>query len=330
MNHNENAVGWTVGTDADGKGIILYTANGGTTWKKQTPDVGEFSPANVCAVDVKTAWIVGDSGLILHTEDGKHWKRQIVPEKYRSVNFCGVSAVDKENAWLVGFQGAILHTKKGKGWVPPPGSSRIPRVLLQGVHAVNATTVWVTGDVYEGYGTILRTRDGGITWERLGYKSKKEGDGGLPNWEIIDVCPFDTHTAWAIGSHNAYILNTKDSGRTWTDQTEYAPRDANGIILLKGKSTGKPTGWVVEDHDVIFHTEDGENWNPQDNPSHGNFLLDVSAVDEKTAWVVGTAESGEDGVILHTTNGKDWKPQYYEEGGKRVKVKFKGVSFVIP
>lgn len=329
MNQNENAVGWTVGTDADRKGIILYTADGGTTWKKQEPSIGEFSPLSVCAVDAKTAWIVGNSGLILHTEDGKHWKRQIVPEKYLSVNFSRVSAVDKKNAWVVGSQGAILYTKNGKPWVPPQGSSSIPSVLLQGVHAVSATTVWVTGDVYKDYGTILLTKDGGVMWRRLGYKSKEKGDGGLPNHQIMNVCSFDTHTAWAVGSVNAYILHTKDSGRTWTDQTKYGPRDANGIILLKDKSTGKPTGWVVEDHGNIFHTEDGENWNPQDTPTR-DFLLDVSAVDEKTAWAVGTAESGEDGVILHTTNGKDWKKQYYEEDGKRVKVRLEGVSFVIP
>jgi photosystem II stability/assembly factor-like uncharacterized protein len=328
MYHNEHAVGWTVGTDADKKGIILYTADGGQTWNRQYPDVDEFSPEKVCAVDVKTAWIAGDSGLVLHTIDGKHWKKQIVPEKYRSVGFCGVSAVDKEHAWIAGFDGAILHTTHGKDWAPPPGSSTIPDVLLQGVYAVNDNTVWVTGDVYHGYGTIFRTQDGGVTWERLGYKSQEKGDGGLPDREIMGVNPFDATTAWAIGSHNAYILKTEDSGRTWIDQTEYAPRDANGIILLKDQNTGKPTGWVVEDHDVIFHTEDGEKWTPQDNPSHGNFLLDVSAVDEKTAWVVGTAESGEDGVILHTANGKDWNQQYYTEGGKPVKVALSGVSFV--
>ena len=97
MTQNENAVGWAVGTDADGHGIILHTTNSGTTWKKQEPKVPEFCPEGVIAVDEKHAWVVGDSGLILRTTDGEHWLKQNVPEGY-SVCFLKVSAVDAGTA----------------------------------------------------------------------------------------------------------------------------------------------------------------------------------------------------------------------------------------
>ncbi len=332
----ENAIGWTVGSDADRYGIILHTVDGGNIWKKDKTELDgtKFSLESVSAVNEKTAWAVGydihGNGVILCTTDGKYWKKQKVPEEC-TVSLGGVSAVNEKTAWAVGYDaagnGIILCTTNGESWAPQKDPT-IPRAELQGVYAIDAKTVWVTGGPNQGYGTILRTTDG-KHWERLGYKSQKEGDGGLPNYTILGVSPFDIHTAWAVGSHNAYILHTKDSGKTWTDQVKHAPRDANGITLLKDKSTGKPTGWAVEDHDNIFHTEDGEKWEPQENPSSGNFLLDVSALDEKTAWVVGTAESGEGGVILRTTNGKDWEKQYYKKDGKIVKVQLSGVCFVI-
>lgn len=327
MAQNENAVGWAVGTGADGNGIILHTTNGGTTWKKQEPKVSKFFPEGVSAVDENHAWIVGDAGLILRTTDGEHWEKQNAPEGY-SVCFSKVSAFNAITAWLVGYDGVILCTKDGKHWIPQK-SPAIPDVQLQGVHAVDATTVWATGFPNQCYATILRTTNGGKTWERLGQATRYFGDGGLPYVPIIGVSALDSDTAWVVG-HCTTILHTEDGGNTWIDQTpvHIGLFDANEITVLLDEKTGNPTGWAAEDNNGIYHTTDGKHWEKQPTPG-GGYLLDVSAVDEKTAWVVG--ESGTDGVILHTTNGgQDWEEQYYKKDGKIVKVPLRGISLIIP
>lgn len=321
--------GWTVGRDADGNGIILHTKNSGETWEPQKGVPG-FIPQAVCFVDELHGWTVGsdahNDGIILYTDKGgKHWEPQDIPQ-YPG-GFTGVTAVDEKTAWVVGYHGVILHTIEGT-WKQQK-SSCIPDVLLQGVCAVNANTVWVTGGPDQGYGTILRTNKGGESWERVGYKSLKEGDGGVPNVALLGVSAVDFKTAWVVGRVNSYILSTGNGGQTWMDQTPgYRPRDANMVTILEGKNS--LSGWAVEDHDAIYYTPDGKHWLAQDNPSNGNFLLDVSAVNEKTAWVVGSSESGVKGggVILCTTDGEHWKEQYYKKGGEPVKVALCGVSFV--
>lgn len=335
MKSTEYALGWTVGTDADGRGIILHTKNGGKHWEPQKFDVPGVIPQEVYFVDDKHGWTVGADahpyGIILHTKNGgEHWEKQEVLGKYPG-GFNGVSAVDEKTAWVVGDHGVILHTTDGKHWIPQK-SPPIPDVLLQGVHAVDANTVWVTGDTDQGYGTILRTNKGGEHWERVGHKSQKEGDGGVPNVALLGVSALNYSTAWVVGRVESYILYTENGGNFWIDQTpEHGPRDANAVTILRNKGAGNLTGWVVEDHDEIYHTLDGQHWKHQDNPSKGNFLLDVSAVDEKTAWAVGTNERGVKGggVILNTTDGEHWKEQYYTKNGKQVKVALSGVSFVM-
>lgn len=328
MAQNENAVDWAVGTGADGNGIILHTTNGGTTWKKQEPKVSKFFPEGVSAVDENHAWIVGDAGLILRTTDGEHWEKQNAPEGY-SVCFSKVSAFNAITAWLVGYDGVILCTKDGKHWIPQK-SPAIPDVQLQGVHAVDATTVWATGFPNQCYATILRTTNGGKTWERLGQAIQYCGDGGLPYVKIIGVSALDSDTAWVVG-HCTTILHTKDGGNTWKDQTpvHLPDYDANEITVFIDEKTGNPTGWAAEDNNAVCHTTDGEDWEKHSTPG-GGYLLDVSAIDEKTAWVVGS--TGPEGVILHTANGgQDWEKQYYKENGEIVKVRsLKGISLVIP
>lgn len=330
MRQNDDAAGWAVGTyedeHGDSHGIIFHTTDGGKQWEKQDSKGAEFSPSRVSAADEKNVWIVGSNadakGVILRTTNGgKTWERQ----EY-AASLVGVCAVDEKAVWAVGFKGTILCTiDGGEHWIPQENPS-IPSVELQGVHAIDARIVWVTGARDSGYGTILRTTDGGKTWERLGHKSQEEGDGGVPDCSILGVCALSSDTAWVVtryvtGAKSSHILYTEDGGSTWTDQTpEPAPRDTNAVTIMIDRSTGLPTGWEVTDDAGIYHTIDGKNWQKQPNPGKG-FLVDVSAIDEKTAWVADTG-----GIILHTTDGETWKVQLNKD---KVEKSLYGVSFVM-
>ena len=81
-------------------------------------------------------------------------------------------------------------------------------VTFRGVSAVSADVVWVSGS----RGTVLRTLDGGETWQNVSPK-------GMNTLDFRDVDAIDRRTAYilSIGNGNASrILKTTDGGSTWT------------------------------------------------------------------------------------------------------------------
>lgn len=90
----------------------------------------------------------------------------------------------------------------GPGWVeqtPFPGGEN-----LYAIDAVDSTTAWAVGSK----GTILRTGDGGQTWEN-------QGIGGT--WSLGAVDAVNPLVAGACGSYgsNNVVLSTGDGGQTW-------------------------------------------------------------------------------------------------------------------
>jgi photosystem II stability/assembly factor-like uncharacterized protein len=69
---------------------------------------------------------------------------------------------------------------------------------------VNATT----GTAVVGFGTILRTVDGGATWTLQ--------SSGTTNW-LFGVSFVDANTGTAVGDFGT-ILRTMNGGATWTTQ----------------------------------------------------------------------------------------------------------------
>lgn len=82
-------------------------------------------------------------------------------------------------------------------------------VTFRGVSAVSADVVWVSGS----RGTVLRSLDGGETWQNVSPK-------GMAGLDFRDVDAIDRQTAYilSIGNGNASrILKTTDGGSTWTE-----------------------------------------------------------------------------------------------------------------
>ncbi len=140
-------VAWAVGY----QGAIWATANGGG-WAPQTSGTGA-SLNDVVAVDVNTAWIVGDSGTILKTTDGgATW----LPQTSNTVeNLRRIAAFDANHAWAVGTNGLIVHTSDGgTTWTRQLSGTS---ATLMGITAVSATHAWAVGES----NTLVATTDGG-------------------------------------------------------------------------------------------------------------------------------------------------------------------------
>jgi photosystem II stability/assembly factor-like uncharacterized protein len=199
---------------------------------------------------------------------------------------------------------------------------------LYGAAFVDAQVGWAVG----AFGTILRTRDGGATWERQasgttdplfaaaftdprrGWVVGRSGlilhtaDGGAawtPQPSGVDkhlfrVHAVDAHFACAVGDWGVIVV-TRDGGATWEDRS--LPRD---VILNDVFFLDRQRGWIVGELGAVVVTEDGgQTWTERDS-GIGKTLFGVEFVTPERGWAVGI-----DALIVRTDDGgRTWQVQH--------------------
>lgn len=110
------------------------------------------------------AWICGWFGQIYFSDNnGNNWTRQ---QTNSDLHLNDIHFIDDQNGWAVAssFTDSIFHTTNGGAtWI----KSKLPiNSFWHGVSFHSPDTGWVAGGS-AGLGNILRTNDGGITWEHV-------------------------------------------------------------------------------------------------------------------------------------------------------------------
>jgi photosystem II stability/assembly factor-like uncharacterized protein len=170
---------------------------------------------------------------------------------------------------------------------------------------------WAVGGSADGYGVILRSDDGGVTWTRQG------GPGEIPDFRPVGVSAVDAQTAWVVGDQ--VILHTRDGGKTWKQQKlpDGLPQDFG---LFQVKALDRDTAFAVGSQSVLLQTrsgacpEGGSQWSRMRTTPNMPLILfsDVDAVDATHVWAVGGVVSGNSprgGLAVAFYNGVRWKPQ---------------------
>ena len=144
------------------------------------------------------------------------------------------------------------------------------------------------------HGTILKTTDGGISWNQQ--------ISGTNN-SLNSVFFTSVDTGYIAGGYSGeLILKTTNGGNSW--ETQYIdstlPSSLNSIFFLNSN-----LGFAVGYNGTILKTIDGgTTWTPKFSGTT-EFLVSVFFTDINTGYVVGT-----NGIILKTTNaGNSWTSQ---------------------
>ncbi len=104
------------------------------------------------------AWIVGEKGTVLRSEDGGETWASI--DTGIDANLLSVAFANAQYGVAVGERGAILATSDGgRTWLPADGNTNS---RLNAVDFADASTVWAVGES----GTVLHSADAGLTWTR--------------------------------------------------------------------------------------------------------------------------------------------------------------------
>jgi photosystem II stability/assembly factor-like uncharacterized protein len=189
---------------------------------------------------------------------------------------------------------------------------------LRAVFFLDQKLGWAVGSK----GTILRTVDGGLTWQTRPAFGK----------DIVrDIFFLDAQNGWLVCEVNAYELKTKDepraylmrttdAGENWT-RVEVKGFDIDSILVRVVFSPGG-RGWAFGENGAIYTTRNaGETWNHLQSPTR-HLLLGGIFVDDDRGWIVGAG-----GTIIQTSDGGEtWYQSRLPQVDKTVR--FTAASFV--
>ena len=237
------------------------------TWGRQSSGTMGWLHA-VFFLNQKTGWAVGSKGALLTTVDGGlTWKIQQRPTED---SLSDVYFSTEQNGWLV-CETNIYELK----------TREAPRTYL------------------------LRTDDGGLTWEKVDVNGDDTRTGNVDT-RLTRVIFARGGRGWVFGeAGTAYTTN--DAGKTWK-RVQLPTR----YLLLGGAFVDNDRGWLVGAGATILQTSDGgDTWHQSRlTDANGARVTGVrfnsaSFVDNRLGWAVGTG-----GRILRTVNGgRTWQEQ---------------------
>jgi photosystem II stability/assembly factor-like uncharacterized protein len=180
---------------------------------------------------------------------------------------------------------------------------------LRGVSAVDARVAWASG---EG-STVLRTADGGVTWQKLTVTSDQ--------LDFRDIDAIDARTAYILSIGNgpaSRIYKTTDAGSTWTLQFKNdEPKAFYDAMSFWDADHGIVIGDSIDGQFCIMTTENGgREWRrvpagalPPALENEGAFAAsgsNIAVFGKNHAWI-GTGAAAKARVLRTSDRGRTWK-----------------------
>jgi photosystem II stability/assembly factor-like uncharacterized protein len=206
---------------------------------------------------------------------------------------------------LISISGALLLIAL-PAWTPQTSGVS---ARLRGVSAVNERVVWASGSG----GTVVRTRDGGSSWQRLTIPGSEKLD-----FRDIDAVSEDAAFVLSIGSgESSRIYKTVDAGHTWLLQfTNTDPQAFFDAMAFWDDERGIAFSDSVEGRLVILRTENGgRSWArvangglPPALDNEGAFAAsgtNVAVYGRDHVWI-GTGAAAVARVLRSQDGGRTW------------------------
>ncbi len=258
-------------------GMVVFAA-AWTHAQDAAPAVAEYDPATATAekMDLATRSIildianandravaVGERGHILVSESRRDW-RQVEGVPTRST-LTGVSAVGNQ-VWAVGHDGIILHSADGGlTWArqrlapyDPQSTDETNGAPLLDVMFLDENTGYAIG----AYSLLLKTTDGGQTWNTESLANAASAPGG-------DAAAGGASDASADGG-----ADTGEGGNDWTfDQSELELEEESNPHLNAITRTSDGSLFIVAERGSAFRsTDSGQSWQRLQLPYDGSMF----------------------------------------------------------
>lgn len=286
--------------------------------------------------DPLNGWVTGggwaiEGGIVGRTRDGGDtWRFSsgILPRGTGTSGLACVQFADTLRGRVTASYGQILATVDGgANWHATQGAG-VDGGMLHDIEFLDDRNGWAAGT------RILRSEDGGETWETLVRGSAENGYLNANAIHFVDLL-----RGWLV-SHGGTLMRTDDGGREWAPVP--LPLDEGERPIFRDITFTDPDhGWVVGEQGVIFHTADGGGaWErqvngvpivrviPPNEPRRPREIvpeletepdrLSVNAIrfaDAGFGWAVGSYADVAESVVLHTADGgASWQIEHVQPG----------------
>ncbi len=232
------------------------------------------------------------------------------PRRLMALLVCAFLGVGLAAIWAA----APAHAAFAWQPVPGPADSTLTRVAFLNESEGWATALSLTGQGPEQTNSIVRTWDGGLSWDPV--------DAPVDDLWLDALFFLDSEAGWVVGEQssdapggfpfNYYVLRTIDGGSTWTKSV--VALDAGLLFVNDIVFVDRSTGFIFGSERkglgaVIFRTADGgASWTRYDAGDAEwaeDGVLGASFADSQNGWAVAGWESsvGEGSSILCTSDG---------------------------
>jgi len=246
------------------QGRLLTTKNGGRTWNAIFSNQG-LGGLDVFFADEKHGWLLGSNSIIYTNDGANSWKMKQVDNFYYGASaFC---FVDTLHGWMTTGGAKIFKTSDGgNNWqtqiLPWNG------IHLRGVHFFNPQI----GIAYSKEGHILRSVDGGISFNQVYYEA---------NTSLLHHAFADTLYGWVVG-HNGLVMHTQDGGKNWMRWSQVETDSA----LIKVFFLDRKYGWATNGMNLFYTTDGGKKWSI-DFTGFGPGITDFHFLSPSSGFMVG-------------------------------------------
>jgi photosystem II stability/assembly factor-like uncharacterized protein len=319
-------------------GTLIKSADSGLSWQKIALKADNLIINNIYGqvfFDDNHATLIGELGLIIHTNDGgKTWVKQkltdsmILTTRLRSIDGKNFNVMAS-----VGEYGYFVYTSDaGTHWTSMTLGTNEHILSVFFIDKYHAMAVGTAG-------VIVRTSDGGITWEfvprrpmvdNLSGIAFPKGDTSLAiavgywgailrttnggaNWNQIpsgvrswlrSVVFLDSNTIIAVGDFGAIIKST-DKGLTWTNQKSPTTKHLYSITFPT-----KNSGWACGDSAIVISTTNaGLSWTK--HPFPRKLIFTGISFSDSLHGYLGSSGSFTQGLFITTDGGAAWdNPKY--------------------
>lgn len=273
--------GWTAGVSAGRNTLsVLYTSDGGRSWSLRfrkvygnTVDDGPVGCAGINFLSAEEGWFLTSDmatmeGELYHTADaGKTW-RAVTQVRSGRPYAGGLCFSDSKTGWIPfdsgpgPIDGGLSYTLDGGKtfrFLGDTGDDSEPARKIRNAEEVvfrNTQVGWAVGNAMNHGNYLLRTGDGGSSWEQV-YPKPEPTDG-------VSFLNAEEGYGFGMLSDPGALLKTENGGKSWRLAGSLTGQYAVQAVSFAGRQEGwllaVPVSSADSSADVLHTADGGKEW----------------------------------------------------------------------